>query len=291
MIKSLKSHNWAVTCLFIILVLTLSSFAQNSDNSPFPDTAINPHDFTDEYYDTHGINHKEILGRRAFSDGLSVFGWSSDPNHTNVRVIATIPAYNQSGEVFFWYPLGELMNYGFTSDDAGTTAREMARLFPIYIFPDLNAKEFSTFANNRQAALISDPRMFYSNKGESFVFVREILIVRYSQKAFSKKGHEMMTAFAEKNGYAADDTPLIKSIDDLYFLLRNEMITLDPFTDLGPSLGRFAISPLITDPTRGAIADDAFLWMARKDKEYMPGEEMFVYQFGCLQKTLNWCKR
>jgi hypothetical protein len=49
------------------------------------DMRMNPHDFLDEYYGINGVIGKLIIDRRTGKDFLSVFGWSSDTNHSNIR--------------------------------------------------------------------------------------------------------------------------------------------------------------------------------------------------------------
>jgi hypothetical protein len=44
------------------------------------------------------------------------------------------------------------------------------------------------------------------------------------------------------------------------------------------------------DPVKGAIARDAYLWMATVDGRPLQNEEMFVQQFNCLKKIGTWCE-
>jgi hypothetical protein len=295
--RNLRYLSWAVIFVFIFLFSALSLTAQKSNRrgvAPlWEDTAINPHDYTNEFYVNNGVNPKQIIGRRTGSDGLSVFSNSSNPNHTNVRVIATVPAYNQNGETTFWYPLGELQDNGFTEDKVGVEARQIAGLFPIYIFPDNRVASFYAFANSRQAPIIDNSWSTYApNSDLNPLGIREIFIVNYTEKALGKEGVEMIEFFGKKNGLSTDDTPIIKSSDDIQYLAKNEFIRLDSLKlyDDRPFRGQYAIAPVITDPTKGSIAKDAFIWMATKDDKPLSAEAMFVWQFGCLQKTGEWCK-
>jgi hypothetical protein len=250
------------------------------------DTAINPHDFTDDYYLMNGIQPKGIFGRRTGTDGLSVFGNSSNPRHTNVRVLATIPAYDHYGDMLYWFPLGEFQDVAFTEDKAGILARELAMQFPIYIFPSAKILEYGTFANTRQAALFDN--RFYNATGDDVnpLGMRVVVVVNYTEKAFDKGSLEMMQYFLKKNGASADETPLIRTMQDLEMLAENELIDVSPQKVVG---GRYALSPQIFDPTNGVIARDAFIWMATLGDRHLPSEDLFVWQFHCLQKTGNWC--
>ena len=274
--------------VFIVLVSVGSISAQKGPVVPplWEDTAINPHDFTDAYYLMNGINPKTIIDRRTGTDGLSVLSNSSNPFHTNVRIIATIPAYDQNGEMLFWYPLGELQDLNANDDQKAEQLREMAMRSPMYVFPDTTVIEFRTFANNRQAALMDNSWAATADRTVNPLGLRMVYIVHYTEKAFDKESFEMMQYLRKKNGASANDTPIIRTLDDLRMLQKSEMVALDEMKTIG---GKFVMGPVITDPTRGVIAPDAFLWMATKDDRHLPSEDLFVWQFHCLQKTGNWC--
>ena len=292
-----RSHSWTAVFTFILITFTFTfpTTAQKTVRQrpiPIVDTAINPHDFTNDYYFNNGINPKEIIGRRTGTDGLSVFGISSDPTHSSVRVIATLPGYDQDGNIVFWYPLGDLTAYGFTDDKIGVLARETAKLYPIYIFPDLNNKGSHNFEANRQAPLVDDSWSMYMGKALNPVGVREVFFVNYTEKAFGKENAEIMAYFAKKNGLATDDTPIIKTVDDIKVLRAYDLIsfgsmTLDPDR---PIMDMFIMSPIIRDPLKGVIAKDAFILMAEKDGDCLPTEEIFEWHFNCLQTTGSWCQ-
>lgn len=289
----ITTASFGVALLGLIFLFSVSVSAQRSKViSPvgplWEDTAINPHDFTDEYYEMHGILGREIIGRRTGTDGLSVFSNSSNPYHTNVRIIATIPGYDQLGNMFFWYPLGELQDSGFTPDKVGVRARETAKLFPIYVFPNTKIVDYRAFANTRQASLMDNTLETTKSQEMNPLGLHEIVIVNYTEKALGKEGFEMMNYMMKKNGSAADDTPLIRTMDDIDMLLKHEMITVDPLKAFG---GDYAIGPMLFNPTNGVIARDAYLWMTMKDDRPLPAEDLFVWQFYCLQKTGNWCSQ
>ncbi|PYS98293.1 MAG: hypothetical protein DMF63_16705 [Acidobacteria bacterium] len=285
--RKTTTYHWGVLFVFIILIFAGSAFGQTFSYYKFAeDTRINPHDFTDQYYAMQGVLAPAIFGRRDGTDALSVFGNSSNPYHTNVRVVATIPGYNENGDIVFFYPLGELQDTGFMEDKAGMRAHETAEHFPIYVFPNTKVIDYRTFANTRQAAILDNTWAQTNGRDVNPLGLREIFIVNYTDKAFGKDGVEMMQYFAKKNGMSADNTPIVRTMEDLRWLLKDEMITTLTTGYIG---GEYAINPEITDPTKGAIATDAFLWMATVEGKPLPAEDMFVWQFHCLQKTQNWC--
>lgn len=286
--------SWAlfITVLMIAMFATAAAAQKMSTPTLWVDTAINPHDFTEEFYASNGIMAKAIIGRRTGEDLLSVFSPSSNPNHTWVRVIATFPAYGPSEEVLFWYPLGRLNDDGFTPDKLGVIARELALATPMYVFPLNTADGFTSQGNVRHAALLGPPEKY--PWGQSFtLFARRIVEVRYTPKAFDKESAEMMQYMHEKNGAGVDGMPIIRSITDLEMLAKHEIIEYGTKSlwDDPANAGTFAIAPVIDDPTGGVIAPDAFLIMPTVDGKPLPTEQMFATQFGCLKKSGYWCTK
>jgi len=295
--KTVRTHpSWAL----FITVLMISMFAtavaaQKTPTTFRDDTAINPHDFTDDFYASNGIFSKAIIGRRTGTDLLSVFSFSSNPNHTPVRVIATFPAYGPSEEIMFWYPLGELNDEGFTDDKAGVLAREAALATPIYVFPtdQTNQAGFASFSNMRHAAVIGPTETFYPMFSANELFVRRIVEVRYTAKAFDKESQDMMKFMMAKNGAGVDGLPIIRGMNDLLTLAKHEMIetSTKSLWENPDGRGMYALAPVIFDPRGGAIAADAFLLMSTLDGKPVPAEQIFATEFGCLKKSGDWCKR
>jgi hypothetical protein len=282
---------WTIVFGLIFLISVGSLSAQKKTTiGPFgplwEDTAINPHDFTNAYYAANGVVGRSIINRRTGSDGLSVFGNSSNPFHRNIRVIATLPAYDQNGGMIFWYPLGDVAYDGFTLDEAGWKAQQIADLYPLYVFPDSRLQDFRIFNTTRQAALMDNRWDAISEKGQNPLGLRQVMNVKFTPKAYTKEGLEMMSYMSEKNGLASDDTPILRSMDDLNMMMKYELITMSA-NKMFPA---YAIAPMIYDPTNWVIANDAFLLFATKDGSPLPTETMFYSHFGCLQKTGYWCK-
>lgn len=291
---NLNSVSILITTL-IILTFTISLLAQNSGrdsvSSFAEDTSINPHDFNHEYYAANGVYIKAIIEGRTGTDFLSVFSKTSNPIHRGVRVLVTLPAYNQDGEMLFWYPLGELNGEGFTQDVAGVEARQIADFHPVYIFPSRSVVNNFAFTNNRQAAIIDNSQNYLFEKGNP-LGLRVIISVRFTEKAFStKEGIQMMDYMAKKNSLSLDGTPLIKTAADLLELTKHDLISMEKrslWEDPTKS-GIYAISPVIENPVKGVIAPDAFLLTVMQDGKPLPGEMSFFEEFNCLQKTGDWC--
>jgi hypothetical protein len=148
------------------------------------------------------------------------------------------------------------------------------------------------FTNTRQAALMDTPGAWLVDPKKNLLGLRMIVLVNYTEKAFTKQYVEMMTALGEKNGLSIDGTPIIRYSYEISALADEELISLktmafheEPFSQA------FAIGPLIEDPRKGAIAFDAFLIMAALDGSPLPGEQIFARQFECLRKTGDWCEQ
>jgi hypothetical protein len=288
--KNTKKQSWAVvlTFVFISLVLTFPSFAQRPSPGSW-DTSINPHDFTNRFYAENGVIGKEINWRRNGADGLSIF---DNLKNRGVRVIATVPAFDQNGQPYFWYPLGELTSAAFTNDKIGFMARANASHFPMYLFPDEKYIHFNTIANTRQAPLIDNSWTKLYPGEVNPLGLRQIFLVTYNEKAFTPEGAEVMEYLGKKNGFATDKTPIIKTLEDMEILKKYECIRID---DMGPTdtdqvyRATYAVAPVIANPTKGVIARDAFLYFSTKDGNPLESEMIFVNQFKCLQQLGDWC--
>ena len=278
----------------LVLTFALSLSAQKGNNKgivkqPAVDTSILPHDFTDKFYMLNGVSADYIMGRRTGYDFLSVINWSSNPYHTDVRILATLPAYGANGEVLFFFPLGEINEKGFTEDQIGKEARAIADTYPIYVFPANNSDNFA-FGTSRQAALM-DAEAFNWNMEGYPVGLRSIMLVNYTEKAFTEEGVEMMDFMFKKNGKSLDGTPLIRSMEDLTTLAKFDLVSMEKrvLWDDTNFAGTYSLSPIIYAPVKGVIAPDAFLMTVTQKGEPLPDETRFVSEFNCLRKGGNWC--
>src|SRR5215211_4038616 len=114
-----------LTFVFIFLFSTSVLTAQYQKPAP---PAQAPHDFSDKFYVNQGIDPTLLVGRRNGLDGLSVIDKMVSSSYTNVRVLVTVPAYNGTGELMYWYPLGELYEKGFMDTKLGYEAKQIASL-------------------------------------------------------------------------------------------------------------------------------------------------------------------
>ena len=79
--------NIALAFCFLFIAVTSShsqKFAQD----------FRPFDFSDKYYYVNGVLTDTLIGRKNGADGESVFDWTYDRRYSNVRITATLPAYD-----------------------------------------------------------------------------------------------------------------------------------------------------------------------------------------------------
>jgi hypothetical protein len=239
----------------------------------------------------NGVIPDSILNRRTGQDGLSVFDKAPYEMYSSVRVCATAPAYDQWGNMMFWYPIGDLSSNGFTPDKTGYYARQRALQSPIYIFPDPRKEGFTMFSGHRHAPLIE-----VSKQVGAVAFpigIRAVYTVYYTEKGLGKEGLEMMLYMGKKNGWAADDTAILKTADDIRYLEKQGLVHVTPLGDQegpNPAVG-YTIAPIFENPTGGAIYPDAMLFMTMKDGYPLAAEQMFDQQFRCLQKYGTFCDK
>jgi hypothetical protein len=262
----------AFVTAFIALTFSSVSMAQTAP--------LNPHDFSDKFYFLNGVNSTSISGRLTGTDGLSTFDKVGNDAYRSVRVLITIPAYSQAGDLLFFSPLGRITYSGFTDTKEGVEARELARRNPIYIFPDVSGiRPTVPFGGMRQAPVI-DQAFEINAREQNPLGIRLVLNVPWTKLAFSTQGYQILKQLAAENGTALDGNPIIKTTDEVKTLLQEGLITISEEA----KGGTYAIAPVIKNVDDGGIALDAFLSMVTKDGRPLPSEQAFVIKFECAKK-------
>jgi hypothetical protein len=236
------------------------------------------YDFTDAYYLQNGINPAAIDGRRqpgplAASD-TPIFSFQRP-----VRALLTLPAYDHSGNAWYFTVLGGFSVSAFTSDSAGQRERAIADMSPEYIFPRRGTDPLGLGAL-RQSVML-DMRNGYFSNNKLGVWIHTW--VSYTDKALkTAAGQQKMNELAARNGRDLDGTAIIATVSEIEDLFKNGFITktLRPLND--PL--RYAICPVIKDPTDGGIARDQFLAITRK-ADGTALEQEFLDNFNSLQLT------
>lgn len=236
------------------------------------------YDFTDAYYLQNGINPAAIDGRRqpgplAASD-TPIFSFQRP-----VRALLTLPAYDHSGNGWFFTVLGGFSVNAFTANAAGQRARQIADISPEYIFPRRGTDPLGLGALRQSVMLDMRNGYFSNNKLGLWIHVW----ISYTERALtSAEGKQMMSDLARRNGRDLDGTAIIASVSEIEDLLKKGFITkrVRPLND--PL--RYAVCPVVKDPTDGGIAKDQFLAYTRKP-DGTALEPEFLQNFNSLQVT------
>lgn len=239
------------------------------------------YDFTDAYYLQNGVNPALIAGRMqpgpiAVTD-TPIFSFQRD-----VRALLTLPAYDHSGDINYFTVLGGISADAFTVNAAGQAARAIADSFIEYLFPQQGTDPIGLGAF-RQSSLL-DMRNGYFGKDPLGLWLH--VWVNYTPKALTTRaGKKALNDLAKKNGRDFDGTAIIATMSDVDSLFKKGLITKTsrPLTD--PL--RYAICPVIEDPTDGGIAPDQFLAFPVK-ADGTPVEPSFLINFESLRTTGNW---
>ncbi len=238
------------------------------------------YDFTDAYYTQNGVNPALIAGRMqpgpVAVEDTPIFSYQR-----NVRALLTLPAYDHSAGINYFTVLGGLSDAGFTNNAAGIEAKEIANSFIEYVFPKAGTDPVGLGAL-RQSVLLDMRNGYFSNDPLGLWLH---VWVSYTPKAFTKAGKKALNPIAKKNGRDLDGTPIIATTGDIDTLLKGGYIALTERATTD-SL-RYAICPVIEDPTDGGIAPDQFLAITLK-ADGTPLEPEFQVNFQSLQTTGDW---
>ena len=239
------------------------------------------YDFTDTYYLQNGVNPAMISGRMQ-PGPIAVEDTPIFSFQRNVRALLTLPAYDHSGDINFFTVLGGISATAFTADSAGRNARAIADSFIEYLFPQQGTDPIGLGAF-RQSSLL-DMRNGYFGKDPLGLWLH--VWVNFTPKALTTRaGKKALNDLARKNGRDFDGTPIIATLSDIDSLFAKGYITKTTRLDADPL--RYAICPVIEDPTDGGIAPDQFLAITLKT-DGTPVEPEFLAAFESLRLTGDW---
>jgi hypothetical protein len=239
------------------------------------------YDFTDAYYLQNGVNPALISGRMQ-PGPIAVEDEPNFPFQRNVRALLTLPAYDDSAGINYFTVLGGLSDTAFTADAAGVEAKEIANDFIEYVFPQAGTDPVGLGALRQ--SVILDMRNGYFSNNPLGLWLH--VWVSYTPKALTTRaGKRALNELARKNGRDLDGTPIIATLSDIDSLLSRGLIALTERASTDPL--RYAICPVIEDPTDGGIAPDQFLAITLRD-DGRPLEPEFQINFDSLQNTGDW---
>ena len=244
------------------------------------------YDFTDEFYRQNGVDPSKIVGRRQGAAPLAVIDAPFFAYQRNVRALLTLPAYNHSGAPVYWTVMGELNNDGFTNDEAGQRARQVADNMIEYVFPTRDGNPVG-LGNLRQSVMLDMRNGYFSNNP---LGLWTHVWVSYTERAFNtSEGKKTLEDLRKRNGASLDGTPIIKTLSELDELFSKGLAARRLRNPDGSEGGVYSICPVVKDPTGGGIAPDQFLAYTRK-ADGTPLEPGFVRNFDSLRTTGEWAK-
>jgi hypothetical protein len=239
------------------------------------------YDFTDAYYLQNGVDPAQIGGRMQ-PGPIAVVDDPIFSFQRNVRALLTLPAYDHSGNINYFTVLGGISANAFTANSAGRTARGIADSFIEYLFPQAGTDPIGLGAF-RQSSLL-DMRNGYFGKDPLGLWLHTW--VNFTPKALTTKaGKKALNDLAKKNGRSFDGTPILATLSDIDGFVAKGYITKTTRPDTDPL--RYAICPVIEDPTDGGIALDQFLAITLKT-DGTPVEPEFQINFESLRTTGDW---
>lgn len=264
----MKKHA-AVLSLFAVLFLACASVSAQVMGDE-----VRPFDFSDKYYQENGIFASTLIDRKNGDDKQSVYDVPADPtNLTNIRITATLPAYDDRGEAIFWNYYGGATRRSFTFDNAGSSAVDLAYGNPMFVFPSTTVSN-----SDRQAAMI---RMGDSYFEKNHIGIAAVFVVEYTGRIFTTKhGLRAAELLVERNGISLDGTPIIRTGKELDGLISDGLVTVRPAD--GSDRAPYAVAKVLRNIDSGAIAPDAFLLYVKKaDGKPLDAEAHLVSMFEC----------
>ncbi|HEX6125494.1 MAG TPA: hypothetical protein VFZ23_09010 [Pyrinomonadaceae bacterium] len=259
----------------IALVFCFLFFAATSFHSQKLVQDLRPFDFSDKYYYANGVITDTLIGRKNGADGESVFDQTYDRRYSDVRITATMPAYESSGAPIFWNYYTGVPKYGFTEDENGQFAVSLAYVYPLYMFPSTTMKE-----SDRQAALARIGEGYFE---KNTLGIAAVYLVEYTDKVDTKAGDVIIKMLADRNGISVDGTPIIRTAKEIDGLLEEGLITVTQPSLDEPYRTPFAVAKVLQAENR-SIAPDAFLkYVKNHDGKPLEAEAHFVSMFECLK--------
>ena len=282
----MKKINSIITNLILISIFAaigcVATMAQRSDTTSLNRQDVRPFDFTDEYYSQNGVQPHFITNRPTGADERSVYSKTSDQRFSSVRILETLPAYNFDGSIIYFNMYGQLFEQGFNEDKSGVKAMEIAKKYPMFVFPSSTVR-----GSNRQANLIEAHKDYFVANPLGLSLVVEVV---YTFRGQSAEGNRYLNTLGETNGYSLDGTPIIKTIDEINYLTRMGLVTQQVQGLNNRGEAPFAIAKVLQTSKAGAVTRDAFLTTVTDENgQPLKAETSFIENFTCLRRSGSPC--
>lgn len=237
------------------------------------------YDFTDNYYRQNGIDPAGIDGRREAVLPLATEDLPFFSYQRNVRMLLTLPAYDQSGHAYYFTVLGGLKANAFTNDAAGRRAKQIADTSAEYLFPKRGTDPVGLGALRQSVVLDMRNGYFSNNKLGLWIHTW----VSFTDRALNTAdGRRALDDLARRNGRDLDGTPILRTTSEIDGLFSRGYVTKTT-RPVGDPL-RYAICPVTEVPRRGGVAPDQFLAFTRT-LDGSPLEPYLVENFESLRLT------
>jgi len=239
-------------------------------------------DFTDAYYLQNGVNPANIGGRRQAVLPNATTGTPFYSFQRPVRALLTLPAYGDNGSTHYFTVMGGGSASLFTTNAAGQRAKQVADTSFEYVFPRAGGDPFSLGAT-RQSVVLDMRNGYFSNNPLGLWL--HVWVTFNDKNLDTKDAQRELADMARRNGRDLDGTPIIRTVGDIDRMASKNLIVKR--TRAASDGLRYAICPVIKDPTDGGIAVDQFLAITRKP-DGSPLEPSFLMDFDSLRLTGQW---
>jgi hypothetical protein len=115
-----------------------------------------------------------------------------------------------------------------------------------------------------------------------------IVEVVFTNRADTEESAQILKDLGARNGYSVDGTPIIKTVEEIDYLTRLDLVSQKVRGLDTKGVPSFAVVKAIDATRAGTIAPDAFL-VALTGGDVIEAEAHFVDRFECL-KTSGECK-
>jgi hypothetical protein len=225
---------------------------------------------------------------------------------------------NTNGSAFEAYAgLKQVVNGMIAPSPCGTMGDGLKPCFPVTSIETSQLRQDWRLTTNRSRI---DNSASFAYFGDNLLGMWVITYHWYTKFAVGGRPDQMfptqncqkvLSAAVQQKGQSLDGTPIIHSGDELHFLEgvpgTPSEFGLDPTKDLPPTTAPCAaesnedpggadggavwlVCPAISDPTRGGIAEDAFVDVVHRI-DGSPLDPRITANFNCLQATGKFCKQ
>ena len=181
-------------------------------------------DFSDDFYRENGVNPNALLDRLDGSDARSTTAPAPGEDFRDVKILELTGGFDHGGDPLYYTVTAKVMPTGFTLDEAGSDAIDLANESIAYIFPKKDGNPLGPPPPNRRQDNVFETRHGYFSNNKLGIW--KLVFVSYTQKAFNRPNAKILRELREENGVDLDGTPVIKETNDIEDLEEKGFVTL-----------------------------------------------------------------